>query len=92
MKARFFYGAATHNTWPKVFVLTEDGRFYSEFLTFMKLVMLEKNFDFISFKVDDYKWGGYQSIVEIDEIKAKSIILISQSNWVFKYLDGFRRQ
>jgi hypothetical protein len=33
-KARYFYGEETHNTWPKLFVLTDDGVF---FLLFFEL-------------------------------------------------------
>lgn len=88
MKARFFYGAATHNTWPKIFVLTEDGKFYSEYLDYMKPAEVNKTFDFETFKAQDYKWGGYQSIEEIDETTAKNKTLTRQSNWVARYLSS----
>lgn len=87
MEARFFYGSSTHNTWPKLFVLTSDGKFYCEYLDYMEPARVNLNFDFTSFKAEDYKWGGYQSIIEIDEATAKSKILRSQSNWISRYLD-----
>lgn len=88
MEARFFYGGSTHNTWPKLFVLTSDGKFYCEYLDYMKPARVNLNFDFTTFKAEDYKWGGYQSIIEIDEAAAKSRTLISQSNWISRYLDS----
>ena len=88
MKTRFFYGAATHNTWAKVFVLSEDGRFYCEYLNYMNPARVNLKFDFNTFKAEDYKWGGYQSIVEIDESTAKTKILTSQSNWISRYLSS----
>lgn len=87
MRTRFFYGAATHNTWPKLFVLTEDGKFYCEYLDFMQPAKVVKEFDFELFKAEDYKWSGYQTIVEIDETEAKNITLTRQSNWINSYLD-----
>lgn len=86
MKARFFYGAACYSTWPKLFVLTEDGRFYCEYLDYMKSTIEDLKFDFDSFKSEDYKWGGYQTIIEIDEATAKSKSLTRQVNWINRYL------
>jgi hypothetical protein len=88
MRKRFFYGAQTHNTWPKLFVLTDDGKFYCEYLDYMKPARVQKNFDFDTFKAEDYEWDGYQTIVEIDESSAKSKMLKSQSNWISRYLDS----
>lgn len=88
MNARFFYGAATHNTWPKLFVLTEDGKFYSEYLDYMKPARVNENFDFETFNAQDYKWDGYQSIVEIDQSTAKTKTLTRQSNWISRYLSS----
>lgn len=90
MEARFFYGASTHNTWPKLFVLTSDGKFYCEYLDFMKPARVNLNFDFTTFKAEDYKWSGYQTIIEIDEATAKSKTLRSQSNWISNYLNSKR--
>lgn len=90
MEARFFYGASTHNTWPKLFVLTSDGKFYCEYLDFMKAARVNLNFDFSDFKATDYKWDGYQSIVEIDEATAKSKTLTKQANWISTYLNSKR--
>lgn len=86
MKARFFYGAACYSTWPKLFVLTEDGRFYCEYLDYMNPARIDLKFDFNTFKAEDYKWASYQTIVEIDEAKAKSTMLTRQPNWISGYL------
>lgn len=86
MKARFFYGAETHNTWPKLFVLTEDGKFYCEYLDYMRPAEVNETKDFATFNAEDYRWGGYQSIVEIDEATAKNKTLKRQNNWVGSYL------
>jgi hypothetical protein len=91
MNIRFFYASNAHNTWPKIFVLTEDGKFYSEYLNFMKPAVVNEKFEFISFKAEDYKWGGYQAIVEIDEKVAKSKVLKRQVNWVERYLNSLHK-
>lgn len=93
MNARFFYGEHINHqngkeTWAKLFVLTEDGKFYCEYLDYMNPARVNENFDFESFKAQDYKWGGYQSIVEIDESTAKTKTLTRQSNWVARYLSS----
>ena len=87
MEARFFYGAATHRTWPKLFVLTEDGILYTQFLDFMSPKSMENTFDFKTFEATDYSWSDYQSLVEIDEETAKSKNLTKQSNWIESYLN-----
>jgi hypothetical protein len=92
MKVRFFYGAACYSTWPKLFVLTEDGRFYSEYLAYMTTARVDLNFDFNKFKAEDYKWGGYQTIVEIDERKAKNSTLTKQINWINRYLISLQNE
>lgn len=88
MKARFFYGAPTHNTWSKLFVLTEDGKFHCKYLDYMKSATVNKNFDFDTFKEEDYKWDGYQTIIEIDESTAKMKTLTKQGNWISSYLNN----
>jgi hypothetical protein len=88
MRKRFFYGAETHNTWPKLFVLTDDGKFYCEYLDYMKPATIQENFDFDTFKAEQYTWSGYQTIVEIDEATAKNKTLKRQSNWIAQYIDN----
>lgn len=88
MKRRFFYAAPTHNTWAKLFVLTEDGKFYCEFLDYNKPAKVLKDFNFDSFKQENYKWNGYQSIIEIDEQKAISTKLTNQPNWISNYVNN----
>jgi len=87
MKARFFYAAGIYSTWPKLFVLTEDGRFYSEYLVDMRRNKFEKQFDFESFKAADYVWGGYQYMTEINQEEAVGKLLKCQANWITSYLN-----
>lgn len=91
MKNRFFFGAETHNTWPKLFVLSQDGTFYCEYLDYMAPATINKSFDFDTFKAENYKWGGYQTIVEIDEETAKSKVLTRQANWIGRYLNSLKK-
>ena len=91
MNARFFHGAHMNHqngreTWAKLFVLTKDGKFYCEYLDYMKPARVNENFDFDTFKAQDYKWDGYQSIVEIDESTARTTTLTRQPNWIDRYL------
>lgn len=93
MKARFFYGKHVDHmngkeTWPKLFVLTEDGNFYCEYLDYMRPATVEENCNFTTFKAEDYIWGDYQSITEIDEATAKSTQLTRQENWINNYLSS----
>lgn len=90
MKARFFHAPAAYRTWPKLFVLTEDNRFYCEYLNFMQPATVDDRKDFNSFKAEDYEWSGYQPIQEVDERTAKTINLTMQSNWVERYLDRLK--
>jgi len=90
MKTRFFYGAETYDTWPKLFVLSEDGNFYCEYLDFMEPANVHLTYNFGTFKAEDYKWSGYQSIVEIDESTAKTKPLEKQMNWVVNYLNTLK--
>ena len=91
MKTRFFYGPLVNHqngseTWDKLFILTEDGRFYCEYLDWGNPAVVDENFDFNTFDPSTYKWGGYQEIVEINLEKAKSTQLTRQSNWIEGYL------
>lgn len=90
MKTRFFYAAHSHNTWPKLFVLSEDGRLYSEYLDYMRPAIIDESVNFETFKASDYSFGGYQTMVEIDEATAKSKTLTRQPNWIQRYLDGLK--
>lgn len=86
MKARFFYAPPCYNTWPKLYVLTEDGKLYSEYLNFMRPATDIKKFDFASFQASDYKWDGYQSLTEINYQSAITKELTRQENWVERYV------
>lgn len=93
MKARFFYAPHINHkngraTWSKLFVLTEDGRFYCEYLDYMLPAKVELILDFNSFKASDYRWGGYQYLLEITKGEAISKRLIRQINWVDSYLSS----
>ncbi len=88
MKTRFFYAPQSFNTWPKLFVLSEDGVLYCEYLDHMAHATIHKKVDFDTFKASDYSYEGYQKMEEIDEATAKSKTLKMQSNWIARYLDG----
>ena len=94
MKVRFFIADAVHRTWPKLAVLTEDGVLYSEYLAWMKPVVLRKEgFDFTSFKCEDFFFGAeehgnaYQGIREVDYDEAVKFQLNSQQNWIKAYIE-----
>jgi hypothetical protein len=87
MKTRFFYAPQAFNTWPKLFVLTEDGILYCEYLNFMSPATIRKKVDFENFKASDYSYQGYQKMEEIDEVTAKNKVLKSQTNWIARYLN-----
>ena len=87
MKARFFYAPGVYLTWPKLFVLTEDGKFYFEYLDYMRKTKVEKQVDFESFKASDYVWGGYQYMTEITQEEAIGKLLKCQANWITSYLN-----
>ena len=87
MKARFFYAPGVYSTWPKLFVLTEDGKFYCEYLDYMRKTKVEKQFDFETFKASDYVWGGYQYMTEITQEEAVGKVLECQANWITRYLN-----
>ncbi len=88
MKARFFYAASCHNTWPKLYVLTQDGKLYSKYLDFMQPAEDVEQVNFESFLASDYLFGGYQSLEEITLEVALGKSLRSQSNWIQRYLDS----
>ena len=50
MKTRFFYAQEAYRTWPKLYVLTEDGTLYSEYLDYMQPAKDIKKVDFVTFK------------------------------------------
>lgn len=92
--ARYFIANALHRTWPKIAILTKDGRLYSEYLAWMKPKTFEKDgFDFSKFKSSDFSFGeeehgnAYQSLHEVTYEEAACFKLNSQENWVDQYLD-----
>lgn len=87
---RFFYAEEAYNTWPKLFVLSEDGTLYSEYLDYNKPTTFKRKVNFSSFQPSLFKWNSYQSIVEIDRETATSKRLIKQENWVSRYLNSYR--
>ena len=86
MRARFFKAEAIYRTWPKIYVLTDDGVLYSEYLDFLKETKDKQSFDFDSFRENDYSFGGYQKLIEFDENSARKFRLHQQENWVDAYL------
>jgi len=89
MKTRFFYAAGCFNTWSKLFVLSEDGKFYCEYLNYMKHSEISKQFNFETFKAQDYSFDNYQTIKEISKEEAISTRLTRQINWVNSYISKF---
>ena len=92
LKKRYFYASNIKHqngkeTWSKLFVLSENGILYCEYLDFMqpRNIILKYNFD--SFKAEDYKWSGFQSIIEIDENTALNKKLIMHQNWIYSYIN-----
>tara|TARA_Y100000589_G_C27175001_1_gene638330 strand:- start:1090 stop:1761 length:672 start_codon:yes stop_codon:yes gene_type:complete len=86
MKARLFKADAIYKTWPKIYILTEDGLLYSEYLDYLKPSVDKQNFSFDSFSENDYSFGDYQKLSEIDEKTARKFRLVQQDNWVDSYL------
>tara|TARA_Y100000589_G_scaffold290712_1_gene293588 strand:+ start:1556 stop:2377 length:822 start_codon:yes stop_codon:yes gene_type:complete len=89
MNSRFFYAEKVENICSKLFVLSTDGRFYSEYLTSKhKIKFVDEIQDFKTFDASTYKWGSLQPIEEISENEARNKILIDQKNWIGGYLNG----
>lgn len=86
MKTRFFYAPHKFKTWPKLYVLTEDGKLYCEFLNYMRPDTDIKNVDFENFKASDYQPQGYQDLQEISNEEALRKTLTRQANWISRYL------
>ena len=91
MNARFFYGQhISHqngkSTWAKLFVLTEDGTLYCEYLDYMNPSKIVKPFNYADFKPSDYSYGEYQHLEEINYEKAMASNLTQQPNWINTYL------
>ena len=92
MKERFFYAAPIFRTWSKLFVLTEDGKLYSEYLDHYSKRKIDKEVDFSTFKENEYSFGGYQTLKEISKEEIVSIRLKSQGNWVESYLSNLKKE
>ncbi len=86
MKARFFYAPQSFSTWPKLFILTEDGKLYTEYLYRFKLVKSEQQADFVNFNSEYFKFEGYQQLKEITQDEALQIQLVKQNNWIQSYI------
>jgi len=85
---RFFYADKSHNTWPKLFVLAEDGTLYCEYLDHYNRTLFKKQVDYSSFDATTFKWNDYQSIIEIDKNTAISTNLTKQENWILNYINS----
>ena len=83
---KYYYAERIHETWPKLFILTDDGTLYCEYLDNLNPTIFTKQVDYLAFDASDFKWGGYQAIIEIDQISALNTSLTRQSNWVSQYL------
>lgn len=87
-KIRFFYAEKIHNTWPKLFVLTEDDTLYSEYLDNYNRTVFKEHINYSSFDVLTFRWNGYQPLVEIDLNTAVSTNLTNQPNWILNYIQN----
>ena len=58
MKFRIFYAPQVFNTWEKVYVLTDDGKLYCEYLYhFNASKIIENNLDYNNFAPKSFSWG-----------------------------------
>ena len=58
MRFRIFYAPQVFKTWEKLFVLTEDGKLYCQYLmSFNKSFIKKDNIDYNNFRATDYSWG-----------------------------------
>ncbi|GHF02950.1 hypothetical protein [Thalassotalea profundi] len=86
-KYRFFYAKESHKTWPKLFVLSNDGVLYCEYLDHYNPTVFKEQVEYSTFDADKFKWNGYQTIVEIDRNTAVETKLTKQPNWVLNYIN-----
>lgn len=91
MNARFFYGPHINHqngksTWPKLYVLTQDGTLYCEYLDYMKPSKIVVSFSYQDFKPSEYSYGEYQHLEEISYERAIATNLTKQPNWINTYL------
>ena len=58
MKFRIFHAPQVYNTWEKVFILTEDGQLYCQYLDrFKKSIIKKDDLNFENFRATDFSWG-----------------------------------
>jgi hypothetical protein len=58
MKFRIFYAPQCFDTFEKIFVLTDDGKLYCEYLMFgNKTKIIRDNIEYNNFDPKDLKWG-----------------------------------
>ena len=91
MNARFFYAPHMDHqnntqTWAKLYVLTNDGTLYCNYLEWMNPATIIKQFDYEKFEPKDFSYKGYQHLEEISYEVAASKSLTQQSNWINNYL------
>lgn len=85
LKIRFFYAPEVGKIWPKIFILTEKGKFYSEYLFYSRKSVISLKFNFQTFKPEDYifKYGKTnQHLIEISKEEALKVYLKEQKNWL----------
>jgi hypothetical protein len=58
MRFRIFYAPQVFSTWEKIFVLTEDGILYCQFLMNFEISFIcKRNIDYLKFRAIDFSWG-----------------------------------
>ena len=83
MKTRFFYTPQSFKTWPNLYVLTEDGFLYFEYLDHMTLAIIRKQVDLMLKKQaiiltkDIKKWRKLMRLLQkIRRLKCNQIGLL----------------
>ena len=87
MKARFFYAPPIFNTYPKLYVLTSDGEFYSEVRTKGRITMEIEHTDYETFDESRFASDDYPLLLEIDYKEASTMPLKDHPNWINGYLE-----
>ncbi len=89
-KFRFFYAPEYNRTWPKLFVLADDGTFYCEYLYHNNRTKFIEQQNFATFDAKAYRWKGYQALQEITFFEAIQKRLIKQDNWIHTYTKDYQ--
>ena len=91
MKARYFYAPAIFSVIPKIFILTEDLKLYSETREHgLVTVDNQQAVQFEKFNPSLHETEEYPILLEITQTEAIETSLNSQINWVNRYIEEKR--